>query len=611
VAGGSAPEVSRPSEPDAQAPAPAPAPTTKSERSRADAAAADVIGVAATEVGLRVLASMGKLQCAPAQFTLPHEGVSCGGALFLLPALLVCGLLRHAPRFFQLPKGYYGLESIFLLLAWLALCRVKNLEGLRYTSPGEWGKLLGLDRSPETKTLRAKIQLLAACEAAAWAVQLCEDWMTASPEAAGILYVDGHCRVYHGRQTELPRHYIARQRLCLRATTDYWVHGLDGMPFFKVNQPVDPGLIRTLEEEIIPELERTVPGQPTDEELKANPLRQRFRVIFDREGYSPGLFKRLNARRIAAQTYLKNPGAPWPESEFTERSVTVGAAGAATTMRLAERGSRIGSGADALWVREIRKLNPSGHQVAIVGTDWLADAGQIAAPQFGRWCQENYFKYAREHFELDGLIDYQLEPLNGSTRVVNPAWRAHDGAVRKAAGELGKQKIALADLNLAGEAKPARAEAYMERGASLRAALEAKQGELAAAKAARKAERKHITVDELPEEARFLKLATRAKHFLDTIKMIAYRAETAVASEVRQSLNEHHQDEARALVRDICQTEADLHPDLAAGTLTVTLHSLSTPKANAAVRALCQTLNETETVYPGTELRMVFKSVSE
>ena len=83
-----------------------------------------------------------------------------GGVLLGLPGLLSMGLLRHTKNYFHLPNGYYGIESIFLLLGFMALARLKTIESLRYCSPGEWGKLLGLDRVPEAKTLRQKIQLL-------------------------------------------------------------------------------------------------------------------------------------------------------------------------------------------------------------------------------------------------------------------------------------------------------------------------------------------------------------------------------------------------------------------------------------------------------------------
>jgi hypothetical protein len=150
----------------------------------------------------------------------------------------------------------------------------------------------------------------------------------------------------------------------------------------------------------------------------------------------------------------------------------------------------------------------------------------------------------------------------------------------------------------------------MHTATALRATIEQAETELKAIKEQRKESPKHLTYSELPEADRFLKLATRSKHFIDTIKIIAYRAETAMAHIVRERLNTHHQDEARALVRDICTTPADLTPDHTAKTLTVRLHSLATPKNNAAVAHLCTELNATETIYPGTDLRMIFKSVS-
>jgi hypothetical protein len=569
------------------------------------------LGVGTTDPDMRVMASLGKIDQAPTEFKRPCEDVSRGGVLLALPALLTCGLLRHAARFFSLPAGYYGLEQIFILLGLLALCRIKSIEGLRYTAPGEWGKLLGLDRCPEAKTLRQKIKLLSTGgDAEAWAAQLCGDWMEAHPETVGTLYIDGHARVYHGHQTQLPRHYIARQRLCLRATTDYWVNGLDGLPFFKINQAVDPGLIRVLEEQIVPELETLIPNQPTQEELEADPLRRRFRLIFDREGYSPGLFKRMNEKRIACQTYHKHPGPDWDPSEFTARCVPL-MEGGETQMLLAERGTLLGTKKEEqLWVREVRKLTESGRQISIISTEWRASAEQIAAPQFGRWSQENFFKYGREHFNLDRLIDYQLEPVDETTRVVNPAWRKLDGEIRQRVATQHRVKANLYTLELKGALEDAKAEHYMHQAESLRATIEEEDDAIARLKERRKETAKHIAVSELPEGEQWLKLATRSKHFIDTIKIIAYRAETALARIVREKLNTHHQDEARALVRDICSTEANLIPDQQAKTLTIELHSLATPKANAIAAHLCDELTATEIPYPGTNLRMIFKSVS-
>jgi len=134
--------------------------TSKSERSSADRAA--LMGVDAQDVMGRVTASIGDLESVAPQFQ-PVLDVPHGGVLFALPALLAMGLLKYTEQFFKLPKGYYGLDSLLLLLAFMALTRLKSIESLRYCAPGEWGKLLGLDRIPEARTLlRVKVQAL--CE---------------------------------------------------------------------------------------------------------------------------------------------------------------------------------------------------------------------------------------------------------------------------------------------------------------------------------------------------------------------------------------------------------------------------------------------------------------
>jgi len=177
-----------------------------------------------------VAAAMGELESAPIEFQ-PACDVAQGGVLLALPALLAAGLLRSPPAMYRLPQGFYGIESIFLLLGMMALARIGPLEQLRYQAPGEWGKLLGLDRIPEVRTLRAKLKLLSQDlgRAIRWNAELAKEWIAQQNAAELYFYCDGHVRVYHGDQTALPRHHVARERLCLRATTDYWdINAMDG-----------------------------------------------------------------------------------------------------------------------------------------------------------------------------------------------------------------------------------------------------------------------------------------------------------------------------------------------------------------------------------------------
>jgi len=562
------------------------------------------MGMGCTRVVDRVCAAVGLLQETSTQFE-PCLDVPNGGVLWALPALLENGLLRHASTYFSLPSGYYGREHVFLLLATMALARVESVEQLRYHAPGEWGKVLGLDRAPEVKTVRKKIALLAQPEPVAlWSKQLSQDWMEADPEAAGVLYTDGHVRTYHGKQTHLPRRYVARQRLCLRGTTDYWVNDQLGRPFFVLTMPVDPGLQKALTNDIVPRLLEQVPNQPSEATLKTHPYKPRFTVIFDREGYSPALFRALWDKRIACQTYHKYPGGPWPESEFSETTVRM-AHGEFVTMRLAERGTRL---SNSMWVREIRRLTDSDHQTSVLSTNFDSDKGLIAVHMFSRWSQENFFKYMAKHFGLNRLIDYQVESIDETTTVVNPAWRDLDGQVRKKVSKLTRRKAALGALqspSTAGEVTLARYE--RERG-ELRTEVAALQRNVDQLKAQRKGIKKHLPLGELPPEQQFKQLAPTRKRFVDTIKLIAYRAETAMAILLRDVLARPN--DAHALLRDIFAGEADLIPNLQEGTLTVRLHHRTNPMADRATQFLANHLNQSETAYPGTNLRLVYQLVS-
>ena len=552
------------------------------------------------------MAAMGMLKDAPIEFEVVDD-VPHGGVLCALPALLAFGLLRHTRESFRLPAGYYPLEIYFLVVSFLALARVGSLEALRYEPPGEWGKLLGLDRIPEVRTLRDKLEQL--CQpggrAQQWSQTLSKEWMEGSGETVGTAYVDGHVRVYHGKLTQLPRRYVARERLCLRGTTDYWVNAMDGQPFFAVTQAADPGMLSVLRQSIIPRLKAELPKQPSASELEADPYLSRFTLVCDRAIYSPEFFAEAKAERVAVITYHKFPGADWAVEEFAKREVKL-ASGEVVELELAERGTKLSNG---LWVKEVRHREQSGHQVSALSTDYKRPLEQAAVALFARWCQENFFKYMTEHYNLDRLVEYGIEPLPDTVRVVNPAWRELDGQVRKQAALLAREQAQFGSLNLPAQADLQQTEALATQKAQLLQSVQARQKQLEELKEKRRQTARHVSLKDLPEAQRFGQLRTDKKHLVDTIKLIAYRAETALVQIVREKLRRW--DDARALVRQVFESAVDLRPDLKSKTLTVRLHRLTTAVHDQALRHLCEELTATETVYPGTELKMLFEMVGE
>jgi hypothetical protein len=527
------------------------------------------------------------------------------GVLFALPALLANGLIRYTDKHFQLPRGYYGLHTLFLVVAFMLLARIKSIEGLRYCAPGEWGKLLGLDRIPEVKTLREKIAHLSQKgKVAEWGAELCQDWMSESPEHAASLYIDGHVRVYHGNQAKIPKHYVAREKLCLKATCDYWVNAIDGQPFFLISKDVDPGLLNVLENEIVPRAIRDVPGQPSKEALEKDPLLHCFILVFDREGYSPDFMLRMKDLRIACLTYNKHPGEDWPKEEFRQEKVTL-ISGEVIDMKLAERGILFKNG---LWVRETRRLTNNGHQTSIISTAYRLDIGVLAMGMFARWSQENFFKYMRQHYSLDRLVEYTVEEIPEQTVVVNPKYRQLDGAVRSKVGKLNRKMAQFGAITIDGEIKTENVEKYQKEKAALQEEINIAQKEIETLKTEKKTIKRHISLSELPPEERFQRLSSTSKDFLDTIKMICYRAETAMVKVVRESMT--RSDDARSFLRSLYQMEADILPDEENGVLRIRLHHMTTRSADKTVEHLCATLNETETFFPGTQLRLFYEMVS-
>ena len=563
------------------------------------------MGIGTTRELERVCAAMGMLDAAPLRFE-SADDLPNGGTLCALPALLAFGLLDHQEDAgLSLPKGFYSLPCIFLLIALLALARIPSVEQLRYESPGEWGRLLGLDRIPEVRTLREKIARLAQTpeSVARWAASLATSWMERhEAHIIGTLLVDGHTRVYHGSIANLPKRYISRERLCLRATTDYWVNALDGAPLFCVTKPVDPGLQKTLENDIIPRLLNELPHQPGTAELAARPLLHRFTVVFDREGYSPALFARLKQKRIAILTYHKHPGENWSPAEFNEREVEL-LNGEKVTLRLAERGTWLESG--KLWLREIRRLDDRGHQTAILSTDYQRALDRSAAAMFARWHQENFFKYMREHYGLDRLVEHGTSPLPDPTRLVNPAWRALESQVRSRTARLTRTRALFAQHSIqTHEQSHQQIARYEQRKGELLAAVQELEQEIVDLKVQRKSKPKHITLADLPEADRVRQLAPGRKQLTDTIKLIAYRAESALVATVRERLKRH--DDARSLVRGLMHTTVNLRPDPIAKRLTIELHGQSNPAHDKVIEHLCAELNQTETLYPGTALTLFY-----
>ena len=590
VDGRAAGDETQPSVPVADAPQ-----TDRSARDHRDRQAP--MGRATCDVPGRVLASYGQAGPVGPRFPASARGVRSGGVLTALPTLLVEGLLDAADVLTPLPRGFYGLGTILLFLAFMTLARVRNPESLRYQAPGEWGAILGIDRCPEVKTLRQKLAIIAGDEARVrdWQLALARRWQEAEPELWATLAVDGHVKVYTGRKGRLPKHFVSREKLCLPASASYWINALGGAPLLCLHKTLDPKLVAAIEHDVVPALQELGIADAGGPDLTAEePGQPALTLVFDREGWSPNLFRRLARRGVACLTWHKNfSGADWPLTDFATMSVPIHgpAMTTATRVKLAEKPVTLPNG---LKVRQVRRLLDSGRQVPFITTDPHKPLGEVAGAMFSRWSQENFFKYMRQEFNLDALPTHDLEPLDPDARVVNPIWRRHDKTIRN-----GKRRLArLRERIAAAIRKQKPADKLTSEAENLETIIET-------ATADRRNAPRHCRVGDLDETERLDALPSRQRLFLDVIRMVAYRAETRMMLPVIQAQGK--KPHSRKLLRSLLTADADILPDPDNGILRVHILGLANDACDRWIDALLCELNATETVFPGTGMRMVYE----
>lgn len=557
----------------------------------ADRAAADqscLLGVATKRETDRLLACQGVLVEAEPQFE-AVEGVAGGGVLLALPALLNEGLLDVAQAVYgKLSDGFFGLRSILLTFAFMALLRIKTAEQLTEHAPGELGILLGLDRAPEVKTLRRKLHELGERGLAhTFSRQLTQRWAKVTPKELALLYVDGHVRPYYGRTHVLPRHHVQQRGRPMPGTKDFHVNDRRTDPMLFVTVEGTESLMATLDAVLLPEIRGLVGS------------RRRVTVVFDREGWSPRRFAQWKASGFDVLTYRKGKQTTWRSDSFQTVVGRVG--GESVEYRLAERRVKL---SNDLAVREIRRLSDDGHQTAVITTNERFSPLAVAHRMFSRWRQENFFRYMRHEFALDHLCSYAVEPADPKRLVANPQrvrLEKQRQAARAASATLMERRLHLVPGQLFRIGKRRVDQDQMDR-------LIQQHQTHAAHLAARIAKLpKRVRIEQVLTPEQTVRLERERKVLVDAIKHTAYRAESSLARLIEPFFT-RHEEEARKLLKTIFRASADLIPDRRKEQLTVRFHGLANPRATRALSDVCAIANQDAPLYPGSDLRLHFQA---
>jgi transposase len=533
--------------------------------------------------GDRLLACLGLLDDAPPLFG-SGTGIARAGVLLALPALIQGGIFECAQKIYgSLGPSFYGLRTSLLTLLLMALWRIKRPEGLKEHSPAELGRVLGLDRAPEVKTLRRKLARLAAWgRAAQLGRALAQQRVALRGTMVGFLYVDGHVRVYHGHH-RLPKTHVARMRLSLPATSDYWVNDRGGDPLFVLTAEANAGLVKML--------------PPILEQVRGFVGKRRPTVVFDRGGYSPKLFQKILAADFALLTYRKGRYPRISKQRFKAYRTRI--EGRTVAYVLADQEVRLLKG--KLRLRQVTRLMENGHQTPILTSRRDLSPAQVAYWMFGRWRQENFFKYLREEYALDALAEYATVPDDPTREVPNPAWAAVNAQFQQAQAALDRlqSEYGLEALGNREHQRPTMRGFKVAQGKLGQQIWSAMQ-RVEQLESQRAKVPKRVPVQTISEDP-VVKLAPERKHLTNLLKMVAYQAE----SDLLRALAPHYSrvaDEGRTLIQSALASAADIA--VTETELCVTLAPLSSAHRTRAIAALCEELNKSKALFPGSQLRL-------
>jgi hypothetical protein len=516
-----------------------------------------------------------------------RANVPFAGVLLALPALAATGLLAASREVYRgLRRAVYGLRATILVLVALAFVRRPRPEALKGTDPEALGDVLGLLRAPEVKTLRRKLAEIGRLGKAHELVRaLATRWLRQPKDELGVLYVDGHVRVYHGRR-KLPKAHVTQKNLCLPATTDYWVNDLNGSPVFVVTAAANKAMTKVLPD-LLQEISLLWGGR-------------KGTVVFDRGGWSPELFKNLIGQGWRILTYRKGKRRKHPRRGFRTHSGLID--GRKVSYRLSQRRIRLRNG---LKLREIAEWRDDGGQTILVTNDFRHAALLLADRMFERWRQENYFRYMKENFALDALVDYQVEPDDPTREVPNPARKALEQELAEARASLTELERAYGAAAAANqESRRPTMRGFKIANGKTGAALQAARERVDRLKRRRGRLPKRVAIGEVLGADQVVRLSPERKLFTDAIKAATYRAETTLFR-LLQAHFKKAEEEGRAFLRTAVQQPGDLI--VSGDELRVRLAPMSAPRYTAALRALCENLNALDPRFPETDYRLRYE----
>ncbi len=245
-------------------------------------------------------------------------------------------------------------------------------------------------------------------------------------------------------------------------------------------------------------------------------------------------------------------------------------------------------------------------QMHILTTRADLPAAEIRYRMGSRWRQENHYRYARIHFDLDSHDSYRTSRRRPDPDGAQPGQEIRLPAGRKSQAGTAFRRNHRATANCWRHPPPppgATTVVTNEMIDTINADVHTAEAALDAALAAHQAIPARLPLSQVHPGQQVLDTETKLIHH--AIRIAAYNTMRSLARAILTDTGyARADDEAHTLIRTALAGSGDIIPDTTTATLHIRLDPLPAPRHTAAIAELCHALNDTNTVYPGTNLTL-------
>ena len=499
------------------------------------------------------------------------------GAMLLHPFLERVGAGEVLSVLDSGPSRSYDTTAVVLAAMFAFALGSSSLEGSKHLQLADAGLLVGLERFPHLRTLRARLGALAdSVDPLGVQVAFAKAMLDADRDPPEVLFVDEHFVAYSGARPvskgwNTRRRHAEPGRHETVIVDDRWraICFASGPP-----QGLTTGMLGPLDQ-----LQQICGERP-------------LMIGFDRGGAYPKAFTALRDRGMDWVTYRR---APLAAVTVEPRSSWVRIDGRRHYLRVADEQVELDGYGTA---RQISVYEHGRVILQILTSDLRASAARLAHTLRCRWCIENTFKYLENHHGLHWLCDYHMNLAPDSTPVKNPErvtalaqLRSHEQTVTELEQKIGQHHTTPTDTNPA------------ETLCMLQADLHTARADTRAAKATLKPIPAKLPANVIDPDAQRATPRVNRRALQTVCRLLAYNAELDLARAINTYLQDPN--EYRAITRHLLHQPGHIHytPD----SITVTIDQPHAPRIARALKLLIDQINTTPPKLAGDHRQITYQ----